>query len=1200
MPKMWLLCCLSLCLMCSGLRAGSPQTLKIFSRETPIQLHFELNDQDWRWLGKKQQLNIALYGIQNPPFDMALESGVFEGLSADYSLLLAHSLGVRIKVLRYPNRAAALQGLSQGQVDLMVDYADDDTVKTHSFLSSMAFTSDANALVTREQDLTREQPKNQDMRIALLRGAVSDEWIEKHYPDAKITRYTSSSSALSSVAFGHNDYFIGSLITTSYLIERSYDNLLAVADIVSNDETGPHFLFRSEDANLQRMVNAVLKSIPLTQHKAISRQWSSGQDLWQFQSGVVLTAKELKWLQQNREQRVVINPLYAPFTMFDENGQFYGISADILQLIHLRTGLNFKAVETDSVADMFQMVKQHKGDMIAAMSYSEARDKQLMFTRPYVQPAFALVVKNKVEVAPDLSDIKALAITTDNSLWEWLKAHHPHIKLVKADNASLAMQWVKENKVDGAVHNLIGANYMIDRYFRGELKVASQLGDQVSHIGFAVPRDKPELYSILNKALADISPRDISMISNKWQGTPAVKLDTWTVYRTEFYWLAGLFAALVLSSLFWIYYLRREISKRKEIQSKLQEQVVFRETLFNSMPVPIYVIDLEGHVLSHNQAWEAFFKLDISDLKHLALISSMHPLFDVYATLKELPNDVKGVALFRHRYSIHNGEEMRVVIHQAVPYVDIKSEVVGYICSWQDITEHEELLVELSAARERAEQASRTKSTFLATMSHEIRTPISAIVGLLELTVTNKTFTQTDMDAIKVAYESAQSLMGLVGEILDMAKIESGELELAPKWTPFDELITPVVRVFDGLARQKNLTLYSDICVLHPDEIYIDALRLHQILSNLISNAIKFTEQGSVEVQVKFLRNNEQLTLLELSVTDTGIGIAEADQKQIFAPYKQSDAGKMQTGTGLGLAICSQLVEMMGGVITLRSQLGKGTHITVHIPVEQRQSTQTIVAQSADVPSQMQPLNILAVDDHPANRLLLRSQLARLGHDVVEAENGDQALQLWRSHEFDLVITDCNMPIMDGLTLTRLLRQEQTQPLTIFGLTANAQPEERARCLVAGMDDCLFKPLRLAQLETLLNKVSRQTQQAEVPKILLEDLVDLNALRQLVQGDTLLLEKLLLTTRDENIKDLQQLRLFTEQQDANGLTRCFHRLAGAAQIVGAAEVEQYCRELERYCERGPDFDVLNTKVEQIMVIVTQLNDAIDEFVAKEQ
>ncbi|UUW17353.1 ATP-binding protein [Serratia ureilytica] len=1169
--------------------------MRMFSRETLSPLKFELNDNDWRWLGQKREINVAVYAPENPPFDLVPEPGIFEGISADYSLLVSRYLGLRMQVLRYPDRAAALKGLGKGEADMLIDDAGEQGAETTGFIASVPFSPANLALVARETTLSRPIEMNPDVRIALLRGYLSDDWVATHYPNARITRYNASQSALSSVAFGENDYFIGNLTVASFLIERNYANQLSVADILPTTDSGPRFVFRQDETTLQRVVDTVLQAIPPMQHKVIFRQWTQGSDLWQFQSHISLTEREQRWLDQHRQLRVVVNPLYAPFTMFDADGQFHGIGADILRLIHLRTGLNFKEVESDTVSDMFGLVKQKQGDLIAAMSYSNARDKQLLFTRPYVQPPFVLVVQNSLTAPGNLSGVRKLAITPDNMLRDWLKKQYPDIALVEAENASVAMQLVNEGQADGAVHNLIGANYMIDRYFRGELKIATRIGDTPARIGFAVRRDQPELYSILNKALADIPPRDISMIANKWQGTPDVKLDTWTVYRTQFYWLAGIFAVLVITSLVWNYYLRREIRMRKDAQARLQAQATFRETLFNGTPVPMYVADSSGNIIDHNQAWATFFKPDAGGLYSLPLTSPQHPLAEVYPALQELLTVPEHPSQPPQRYRINNGEEERVIVHQAVPFTDQEGKIAGLICSWQDITGHEYLLEALSSARERAEQANRTKSTFLATMSHEIRTPISAIIGLLELAVTNKTPSETDRESVRVAYESALSLMGLIGDILDMAKIESGKLELTPEWVPFEELAAPVIRVFDGLARQKNLQLHSHVDVLHPDEIYIDPLRLHQVLSNLISNAIKFTEQGSVDVQVKCLPGKEQIVMLELIVTDSGVGIAEEDQPQIFTPYKQSDAGKKQVGTGLGLAICSQLVAMMGGTINLHSHLGRGTRIIVQLPVAHREHIQVPVDAAAEETDSAEPLRILAVDDHPANRLLLRRQLARLGHQVIEAEDGEQALRLWHENDIDMVITDCSMPVMDGVTLTRLMRQAQTRPLTILGLTANAQPEERTRCIAAGMDDCLFKPLRLPQLEALLRKIPRPAVQETAT---LEKLVDLPALQQLAQNDTGLLHGLLRTTYDENVRDMLQARIRLQEHAWGELARCLHRLAGAAQIIGALNVETQCRDMEKYCEGEPEAAVAETRLKSVLSAVEEFNRAIEAFIAK--
>ncbi|MDS0824895.1 ATP-binding protein [Serratia marcescens] len=1183
--------------------AEAPQSMKLFSRETVTPLNFTLSDDDWRWLGQKREVNIATYAPENPPFAIIPESGTFEGISADYALLVLRYLGLRFHVLHYPNRNAALDGMRSGKVDILLD--DDGGLLTQQpgLIKSMPYMPDHPALVSRETAMSKPMPVLAEARIALVRGYLSDDWVANHYPNAKITRYPSPQSALSSVAFSENDYFIGSLTTASFLIERNYATTLSIADIFPQEDTGPRFVFREADIPLQRSVDAVLQSISPVQHKVIFRHWSQGPNLWLYQSRLPLTEREQRWLSQHSELRVVINPLYAPFTLFDTQKQFHGISADILRLIHLRTGLNFKAVESDTIGDMFDLVKQQRADFIAAMSYSTPRDKQLLFTRPYVLPPFVLVVRDSLTAPHALTDHLTIAITPDNALRPWLKAQYPSLTLIDAENASVAMQMVNEGKADGAVNNLIGARYLIDRYFRGKLKIAFRLGEHPARIGFAVGRDQPELYSILNKALADIPPRDISMIANKWQGTPDVKLDTWAVYQSEFYWLAGVFAVLVITSLIWNYYLHREIRLRKEAQTKLQEQATFRETLFNGTPVPVYVVDAGGNLINYNPAWALFFTGEGESLSRLPLNSAKHPLADIFHDILPLLTDTVTPASSPKHYRVYNGVEERVIVHQAVTYQDHTGAVAGLIGSWQDITEHETLLAALSNARERAEQANRTKSTFLATMSHEIRTPISAIIGLLELAVTTpeQQRAETEKDSIRVAYDSALSLMGLIGDILDLAKIESGKLELTPEWVRIDDLALPVVHVFDGLARQKGITLECHIDALHPDEVYLDPMRLRQILSNLVSNAIKFTDQGLVNVQIHCLPENENQAMLTLIVTDTGVGIAPEEQATIFAPYVQSEAGKHQQGTGLGLAICAQLVSMMQGTIDLHSQPERGTRITVCIPVEHRQHLSIVASEREVITSTEQPLCILAVDDHPANRLLLTRQLSRLGHQVIEAENGRQALELWLTQPIDLVITDCNMPVMDGLELTRQLRQQQRKPLIILGLTANAQPEERVRCIAAGMDDCLFKPLRLSQLDALLKRLPRQSAEwGKESRVTLQELVDLPALEGLAQQDKTLLRHLLLATREENARDMQHSRQLLDEENWQGLARSLHRLAGATQIVGAAEAENHCRSLEQYCENtaAPDKEQVAQKLHLALSALQRLNQAIDDFTAE--
>lgn len=1060
--------------------ALEPADVQIISRESYAPKEFTLTNDDWRWLGKKRVLTMAVWQPEIPPLSLFPEDGRLEGMIADYIALLGEYLAVRIHVVAFEDRDSAYAALAQKKVDIVVDPSAKVRGVNAALVASANFIRDHPVLVHRKQSPEKPFHYQPGMRLAIARWYVDDSWIEAHFPGARLIHFDTDDRAMASVAFGENDFYIGNLVTGSYLLERHYPHFLVLQQVYPERDTGSHFVMRKEDHALIRSVGRVLDSIPRTQKEVILQQWSEGSSRWRVREQVAFTAAEKKWLADNPTVPVSVNALYAPFTMIDAKGNFYGVTADILRLVRLRTGLHFDPVPADSIRRMEDQIAGKKALFMGAVSQSEERTKQLRFSRPYFTSPFVWVEASDKHYTAALPPGTRVAIVTKNALIPELRRTRPGIVLIETENAAIAMQNVADGKADVAIHTLFGASYMIDRYFRDRLKIGGHIGELTAKVAFAVSRDQPELLSILNKSLENISPADITHVIDKWQTRPDVRLNTWELYRTRFWLVSGVAGIVILTSLIWIYYLRREIGARQLAQQDLQSQLAYNETLTRA----------------------------------------------------------------------------------------------------------------LSEETERAEQANRAKSTFLATMSHEIRTPVSAIIGLLELTVNAADKTWEDDDPVRVACESARSLMGLIGDILDMARIESGRLELTPQWVRTADLLPPVVRVFEGLARQKALRLQYVVPPELPEEIFLDPLRFRQVLSNLVSNAIKFTEKGCITVEMT-LFNGETAPanyLLHISVSDTGRGISAEEQKNIFDPWVQARDGAVQSGSGLGLAICAQLVTMMGGSITIASEKGKGTQVSFTVSVQQRDNP--VSPTEADVEPiavPHRPLSILAVDDHPANRMLLRRQLMHLGHHVKEAQNGLEAWELFQETRFDVVITDCSMPGMDGLALTRLLRERAGDALIILGLTANAWPEERARCLAAGMDDCLFKPLPMSQLKTLLNDVMKNIAAPRGEAVSLSRVVDYPKLEALSSFDEQMLGELLRVTVQTNNDDLRYAADLVELQDWPELAACMHRLSGAAKICGARRIERASRELEMAC-LCPE-----QALEHLHALWSALCDAVEEF-----
>ena len=1182
--------------VCTCVSAASipGENYRLLSRSTVGPLQVPLDGSERQWIQNKRQLILGTTVPDYPPFDLTVSGHDYEGFTADYAGILSDATGLAIKVKRFTSRDTAINALKNGDIDLLGS-ANGYEAHDPDLVLSRPYAVDQPVLVTREDETRSLADGLAGLRLSTMYHYLPPDEIKALYPKAIISTYPSYQNAINAVAFGQADVFLGDTISTHYMINKGYLNNIRMANFSRHEAYGFGFAVKRGNPVLLNVVNAVLAAVPASERENIAKRWSAGSDVLLTDQKLQLTEREERWLAGHPVVRVVVNEAFAPLTFFDAEGNLRGITADLLELIRLRTGLRFEIQRSRSDNEMIEQVKNHRADIIAALLPSGEREAQLNFSRPYLENSFVLLSRRSADgpVTLDQLDHQRLALAQGNPLLDYIRQTHPDIQLIETRDTFSAAELLANGKADGAVSSLVIANYFItSQVFQDKLSISSTIGTRQATFSMATDRSATELNSILDKALLSIAPDELGVINSRWRGYSATPQSTWHNFRRLFYQVvisAGLLLALMLA---WNTYMRHQIKQRRRAERALNDQFEFMRSLVNGTPHPLYVRDREGRLQTCNDSYLQAFNVRREDIIGKR---EMPGTLGNEVEAREYQADYRrvvaeGTPLILDR-SLQIGDQRLTVYHWILPYRDSRGTVQGIIGGWIDISERRQLFEELRNAKDRADEANRAKSTFLATMSHEIRTPMNAIIGMLELTLKRMDPEQPDRPAIEVAYQSANDLLGLIGDILDIARIESGRLSLSPERSHPRALVESVIRVFEGLARQKNLKLLLDFSPDHGmPEVLLDPLRFKQVLSNLISNAIKFTEHGEVRIQVSVQPTGDaDQVALQVRVQDTGIGISEADQLRLFHPFAQADNSgqSARSGAGLGLVICRTLCEMMGGHLQMRSQPGVGTQVQLQLPLPALAPQLLPARLEAPVePVAAEPLNVLVVDDHPANRLLMCQQLGYFGHRHHASDNGESAFQAWQQGCFDLVIADCNMPVMDGYELTRAIRQHERQlhltPCTILGFTANAQPEEVQRCRQAGMDDCLFKPISLAALNQWMQALEQSSSQR---------IFNLDALSQLTGGNPQQVERLLSELLNSCRADREELRGLTNDIP-QGCRDLAHKIKGAARIVQASRLLKRCEALERACHDESDLDEIARCRSDLDAAITELEQAL--------
>ncbi|WP_339686056.1 transporter substrate-binding domain-containing protein [uncultured Pseudoalteromonas sp.] len=1258
-------------------------------------------------IAEKKVLTVGSLDMNYIPYLAINAKSKINGIYPEYIQYLAQQLGMQVHYIVYKRTSELEAAMQEGRIDIALGLQITPKRQSYLTLSKPFLSVPRNLLIARELATEPFKLKNNSkIKLALFRFDVEKQFIRQQFPNIikfELSRYSDIEPAL---AYKLANAHLSDALTNQYLASQLHNEEFTTVTLDDLPEKQWRIPLLKHNSELNKAINQlIINTATVTMSAVVARasQWQN----YHKKSQILITEPQQDWLAQHPVLRYTTLPHWQSVNMSSDSDKPVGLAISVLNLIASNLGVSLEYVPANSEDEALLLINSGQVDLIPAVLKTKQRSTLMNFSEPYLTTSWGMLVRNdsplnihkirqgKYKVASPNGDFAQVI----------MRNYFTHNKLIKLNNMQTSLEQLERGKVDVVITTLASAQLWLEQDNAQTYKLLPNLlinGNADIQLG--VSQHAPLLLDLVDQALQAIGHDELEALSRSWldlSGEQNINIQKYITYAAL---IAAILIIIVLAFGFWNRKLHLEVAYRRAAQKRALSAEQKLSSIANAIPGAVVQFIISDNQLNFTYASQGIEGFTPCKQINLSTDQNTSPLENDFFTLI-LPEQIEklkraATQAMLDQQGIDFECQLKSPYYHWVNLVAFPSKEDGHNV-WNgvllEINERKQHEIALKAEKLKAEKATQAKTQFLARMSHEIRTPLSGVITATELLAQSQLDNQ-QRDDINTIITSAHSLLYILNDVLDHSKMETQQFSVEE--IPADLLIVVEQAICTHIAsaHEKDLQLKFYFDPQTNRAVKTDPVRLQQVLSNLISNAVKFTEQGTIAIHVLPLTRDDKQQQVKFSIIDTGIGIDSLSQQKLFTPYTQarSDTTRQYGGTGLGLSICRMLIERLGGKIDLSSQLGQGTEFNFIIPLEcykpnvapvinealpliilddgsdyiaqlvhylklwqvkftllteaaeqtawlsfESPATSLVIYHQLDditslaqSPQQLikvklsSPYNseygadyylstnpllvsplldllskqrheqsqlvmqrdelrrtplkaqskaqaiaterlILVAEDHPTNRKVLKRQLESLGYYADYVENGVQALQALEQQNYNLLITDCHMPELDGYELTRRLR-DSGYTIPIIALTANALIGEADHCLAMGMNGYISKPVSLATLQAKLNKylpnIEQNTDLAHIntsevvaaqPELPLK-LTELQTMFGSVDDVLQLLSEFISSSKH----DLYELSNAAANDNFMQLSSIAHRFKGAAKMVLAERLAELADELE--------------------------------------